>query len=61
MKKPNLQFQPGLSLSEFIATYGTDEQCETVLENSRCPNGYLCHINKFITQLSQSIKYCKIL
>jgi len=42
MKKSNHQFQPGLSLTEFIATYGTEEQCEAVLEKSRWPKGYLC-------------------
>jgi transposase-like protein len=42
MKKINLQFQPGLSLSEFIVTYGTEELCEDVLEKSRWPEGYRC-------------------
>jgi len=42
MKKNNIQLQDGLSLSQFFATYGTDEQCEAVLEKSRWPNGYRC-------------------
>ena len=42
MKKINLQFQPGLSLSEFIVTYGTEELCEDVLEKTRWPEGYRC-------------------
>ena len=38
----NLQFQPGLSLSEFLRDYGTQAQCEAALEKARWPAGYLC-------------------
>lgn len=37
----NLQFQPGLSLSEFLRDYGTQAQCEAALEKTRRPAGYL--------------------
>ena len=42
MKKKSIQLQEGLSLSKFLATYGTEEQCEAELEKSRWPEGYLC-------------------
>lgn len=42
MKKNKIQLQAGMSLSQFIDSYGTEEQCETVLEKSRWPGGYLC-------------------
>ena len=40
---PNyLQFQPGLSLNEFLRDYGTQAQCQAALEKARWPAGYLC-------------------
>ena len=40
---PNqLQFQPGLSLNEFLRDYGTQALCETALEKARWPAGYIC-------------------
>jgi Zn ribbon nucleic-acid-binding protein len=40
---PNqLQFQPGLSLNEFLRDYGTQAQCEMALEKARWPAGYKC-------------------
>jgi len=42
MGKNSIQLQPGLSLSLFIDTYGTEEQCEAVLIKSRWPDGYRC-------------------
>lgn len=37
-----VQFQKGLSLSEFMSRYGTEEQCIAALEQSRWPNGFVC-------------------
>lgn len=42
MRKNNIQLQAGLSLSQFINTYGTEQQCEAVLEKSRWPEGFRC-------------------
>lgn len=42
MKKNDIQLQPGLSLSEFINKYGTEQQCEAVLETLRWPEGFRC-------------------
>jgi hypothetical protein len=30
-----IQFQPGMSLSQFLELYGTEEQCEVALEQVR--------------------------
>ena len=37
-----VQFQVGLSLPEFLAQFGTEEQCESFLEQARWPAGYRC-------------------
>jgi transposase-like protein len=38
-----IQFQPGMSLSQFLELYGTEEQCEAALEQTRWPDGFRCH------------------
>ena len=42
MAKNPIQFQPGLSLPDFMAQYGTLEQCHQALFNLRWPNGFVC-------------------
>lgn len=42
MKMNRIQFQPGLSLNQFLAKYETQEQCEFALETSRWPDGFTC-------------------
>lgn len=37
-----IQFQKGLSLSEFISRYGTEAQCEAALIRYRWPSGFRC-------------------
>ena len=37
-----VQFQPGLSMSEFLRQFGTEEQCETAFERLRWPQGFRC-------------------
>ena len=37
-----IQFQPGLSMTEFFQLYGNEKQCEEALEKSRWPDGYKC-------------------
>jgi len=37
-----IQFQAGMSLNEFLQHYGSEEQCQTALERSRWPEGYVC-------------------
>ena len=37
-----IQFQPGMSLDEFFARYGTEAQCAALLEASRWPQGFVC-------------------
>lgn len=38
-----IQFQPGLSMFEFLERYGTDEKCEAAVAAMRWPKGYVCH------------------
>ena len=42
MAMNRIQFQPGLSLTEFLELYGTQERCEQALERARWPDGYRC-------------------
>lgn len=37
-----IQFQPGLSMPEFLEQYGTEAQCEAALEKARWPDGFRC-------------------
>jgi ribosomal protein L37AE/L43A len=42
MTMNRVQFQPGLSMAEFMSRYGSDEQCEAALVASRWPKGFAC-------------------
>jgi len=42
MRINRIQFQPGMSLTQFLEDYGTEEQCEDALEQSRWPQGFVC-------------------
>ncbi len=39
MARNKIQFQKGLSESEFYAQYGTEQQCLEALQQMRWPNG----------------------
>ncbi len=42
MPMNRVQFQPSLSIREFQAQFGTQEQCEHFIEKWRWPRGYVC-------------------
>jgi transposase-like protein len=42
MTMNRVQFQPGLSMAEFMDRYGRDDQCEAALIESRWPSGFVC-------------------
>lgn len=42
MAMNRVQFQLGLSMSEFLAQYGTEAQCRRALEQARWPQGFRC-------------------
>jgi hypothetical protein len=42
MAMNRIQFQPGLSMLEFLKDYGTEAQCEQALETARWPEGFRC-------------------
>ncbi len=42
MKMNRVQFQPGLSMHEFMDLYGTQDKCEAALISWRWPKGYVC-------------------
>lgn len=46
MAMNQIQFQPGMSLSELFEEFGTEGQCEKALESMRWPEGFVCsHYN----------------
>jgi transposase-like protein len=42
MKMNRVQFQPGLSMHQFMDLYGTQEKCEAAVISWRWPKGYVC-------------------
>jgi hypothetical protein len=42
MAMNRIQFQPGMSLSEFFERYGSEAHCEAALEQARWPQGFCC-------------------
>jgi len=42
MAKNMIQFQKGLSLTEFLYKYGKEEQCRETLFHMRWPKGFVC-------------------
>ena len=42
MAMNRIQFQPGLSMPEFLKDYGTELQCEQALATVRWPDGFRC-------------------
>jgi transposase-like protein len=42
MARNPIQFQDGLSLTELIRGYGTEEQCKAALTHWRWPDGFVC-------------------
>ena len=42
MARNPVQFQKGLSLSDFNARYGREEQCHAALIEMRWPEGFVC-------------------
>jgi len=42
MPMNRVQFQPGLSMPEFYARYGTETQCQAALQAARWPGGFVC-------------------
>ena len=42
MPKSKMQFQKGLSLSDFLGKYGTGTQCREALFKLRRPDGFVC-------------------
>lgn len=48
-----IQFQAGLSLSQFLKHYGTEAQCESAFEKARWPSGFIC-------PTCQNTRYCQV-
>lgn len=42
MPMNRVQFQPGLSMADFMRRFGTQEQCEAALTLARWPQGFAC-------------------
>lgn len=44
MAMNRVQFQPGLSMAEFLDRYGSNDKCEAALIASRWPSGFVCPV-----------------
>lgn len=42
MAMNRVQFQPGMSMAEFMQRFGTQERCEAALTAARWPDGFAC-------------------
>ena len=42
MAANRIQFQPGMTLPQFVELYGTEEKCEVALEQARWPEEFIC-------------------
>lgn len=42
MAMNRIQFQQGMSLPEFMSSFGTEEQCVEAVRLARWPEGYRC-------------------
>lgn len=42
MAMNKIQFQPGMSFSDFACDFGTEEKCAEALEKARWPQGFIC-------------------
>lgn len=42
MAMNRIQFQPGLSLPQFMRSFGTEAQCEEAVKLARWPQGFVC-------------------
>jgi transposase-like protein len=42
MSMNRIQFQPGLSMPDFLKQFGTEAQCEAELKQARWPQGFIC-------------------
>jgi transposase-like protein len=63
-----VQFQPGLSLPDFLTKFGTEKQCQDALEQSRWPHGFRCpecnsaefYLLKAGTHKTFQCKHCRL-
>jgi transposase-like protein len=44
MPQNPIQFQHGMSMSEFVERYGTEDKCEAALLQARWPDGFVCPV-----------------
>lgn len=62
MPKNKIQFQKGLSLPDFIAKYGTEQQCQEHLFRLRWPSGFVCprcHSKQYSKLSTRPLYQCK--
>jgi transposase-like protein len=61
VKKNQVQFQPGMSLREFVTRFGTEEQCREALHQWRWPQGFrcpMCEGERFVQLKSRPLLQC---
>ena len=61
MPKNKVQLQKGLSLPEFLMSYGTEEDCRNRLSQMRWPQGFTCPkfgCNHYYTVTTRNLYKC---
>ena len=61
MPKNKVQLQKGLSLPEFLMSYGTEEDCRNRLSQMRWPQGFTCPkcgCNHYHTVTTRNLNQC---
>ena len=61
MAKNKVQFQKGLSLQDFLKSYGTEEDCRIRLFKMRWPSGFTCPqcgCNRYYTVTTRNLYQC---
>ena len=61
MPKNSIQLQKGLSLQEFLKSYGTEEDCRNRLFKVRWPSGFICPqcgCNQYYTVTTRNLYQC---
>jgi transposase-like protein len=63
MAKNRVQFQKGLSLTEFLGKYGSEAQCAAALFDWRWPRGFVCpecgHADGYVKVQTRGLLQCK--
>ena len=56
----SIQFQQGMSVTEFLGRFGTEGQCALALRAARWPNGFVCPKVSFMSLDQSRVLHCLV-